>query len=275
MPAEMAYPSILVGLPSSGKTSFIAALWNALRDGDSQGKLMLDRLDGDDEHLDSIRERWLACEPQVRTITAGGKYPRMNLVDRDGTRIRLTLPDLSGEVFRDAISDRRWSRPLDEAISISKGVLLFLHPEEITVPIRIDQVRVKPAGAKQPPIWSETQAASQAKLVDLLQLILARQDSEQRRRLALICSAWDVVMPEDRTPYNWIMDIMPLLGQFITANDGLFSARVYGVSAYGGDPERDREVLLLKQPAERIRVLSDAGESHDITEPLSWLLTGS
>lgn len=278
MTNDQAYNSVLVGLPASGKTTFIAALWHVLRNRDVAGALSLAFLEGDDTHLDNIRDAWLSCKEQERTLPGAEHYLRLNLAGESGEKVCLGIPDLSGEGFRDAIRDRQWSEEVDYCVQESEGVLFFLHPEGIRPPVRIGQVRevvhgeTISAGAD----WRPELAASQAQLVDLLQLVLHRQKIREGRRVAIIVSAWDVLGDEERTPRQWLSDALPLFTQFLSANESnLFELEIYGVSAIGGDLEKDREALLEKRPSERLIVVGRGERAHDITAPIGWLLAGS
>jgi hypothetical protein len=61
---------IFFGLPSAGKTTFLAALWHAVEYNGIDASLTVEKLEGDREHLNDIRSCWLRCEPQRRTSTS-------------------------------------------------------------------------------------------------------------------------------------------------------------------------------------------------------------
>ena len=61
---------LLIGLPETGKTTFLAALWQVVESDEVPGALRLEKLHGDREHLNKIRADWLCCSPMGRTIIA-------------------------------------------------------------------------------------------------------------------------------------------------------------------------------------------------------------
>jgi len=78
---------------------------------------------------------------------------------------------------------------------------------------------------------------------------------------------------------------LPLLAQYLRRNSNSWTAQVYGLSAQGGDyddydaTEADsarkpqaEELRRLDRPSTRIRVVEDGRETHDLTEPLAWLM---
>lgn len=93
-------------------------------------------------------------------------------------------------------------------------------------------------------------------------------------RVALMLSAWDQVRaaPFELSPREWLKKEHPLLDQFLAANAEVFPAEVFGVSAQGGDLDKDRERLLSMDPIQRLEVVEGEESSHDLTVPLAWLM---
>ena len=91
---------LLMGLPATGKTTFLAALWYLVQDSEAKSTLMLDHVVGDVRHLNDIREHWLKCTPVPRTPTASELLLSMFLKEREsGQALTLHVPDLVGELF--------------------------------------------------------------------------------------------------------------------------------------------------------------------------------
>jgi hypothetical protein len=70
---------------------------------------------------------------------------------------------------------------------------------------------------------------------------------------------------------------LPLLQQFLEANDDLFECSVFGVSAQGGDitVAAEKQTLLeLDDALKRIKVRQEQQTGQDITKPIAWLLGG-
>ena len=66
---------VICGLPGSGKTTFLAALWHVVvQRADPNARLKFDSLkDGDHTHLNAITRRWQQAKEQIHTETASGK----------------------------------------------------------------------------------------------------------------------------------------------------------------------------------------------------------
>ena len=113
---------------------------------------------------------------------------------------------------------------------------------------------------------------TQVALVDLLQLF-HEFIQERPFRIGIIISAWDVI-EEPIAPSDWIRKYLPLLDQFLKSNSSRAMYRIYGVSAQGGKIPKDRDRLESHfKTSNRIQVVrDDENSSHDITEPVRWVV---
>jgi hypothetical protein len=75
-------------------------------------------------------------------------------------------------------------------------------------------------------------------------------------------------------PDSWLEAHLPLLYQYLVANSSVVRFKIYGVSALGGDLQKDLKKLQDEQiPAKRIRVLDDTRALHnDLTSPIRFAL---
>jgi len=263
----------MVGLPTAGKTTYLAALWNSLESG--SGKMSLSRLPESTSYLSQIREAWLQCVEIGHTTHGVINDTILELVTPHGP-ISLSIPDLSGEYFRDAWEKRSWTKTIDELIQNADGLLLFLHAK-VDKPVSLHDVAAL-AGALggQPEVagtskaaWLPEDASTEVKLVDLLQLANLQRPDHRLVRLAVIVSAWDLV-PGDPRPSDWLRDELPLLTQYLEVNPTLFRHRVFGISAQGGTLTQSSELLAHAEPATRIIARDDDGQI-DVTGPINWL----
>lgn len=59
---------LMIGLPQTGKTTFLAALWHVVKNlHEVPGALSLKKLQGDQEHLNRICDNWLEFKQVART----------------------------------------------------------------------------------------------------------------------------------------------------------------------------------------------------------------
>lgn len=281
---------LLIGLPSTGKTSFLAALWYAIQQKQSPTDLVLKKLDGDSGYLNKIRDAWLAFKPVGRNPTDTETFVSMWLKRSEGDEeVHLTFPDVSGESFKQQWTSRQLTVSYDKCLRSANGGILFIHPNSITLPLRIAEVDdlaalidddvAKEAAAPTtvaPPStpWDIEKAPTQVQLVELLQFLMRHPHFRQPFRLAIAISAWDLVAASKVNPENWIAQQLPLLCQFLSSNRKSFEVAFYGVSAQGGNYDGDDVAALQnKNPARRIEIVGNGVKNkHDITEPIRWLM---
>jgi Double-GTPase 1 len=118
---------VIIGLPASGKTTFLAALWHLVEAEETSCRLRLARWEGDLEYLNSIAEAWRSFVPVPRTSQIGDKDVTIHLVDREtGVQGAAFFPDLAGESFDTQVETRRCRPGFLENVAKGGGVLLFI-----------------------------------------------------------------------------------------------------------------------------------------------------
>lgn len=272
------YHSIL-GLPRSGKTTYLAALWHVLDAGEVATKLALDKLIGDNEYLNKIVEAWRRCEEVPRTSMQDEKQVAIYThAPASGTKVILRFPDLSGESFKQQFATRTCTPEYIRGFEDVGGILLFVNanrPNDGMTLADINSVLTIQGEQDEPSVerhWTPDLVPEQVRLVDLLQFLLRPPFLRRKRRLVVVVSAWDVVLAPKPTPKQWLMRELPFLHQFLFNNPASFDVRVYGVSAQGGDVAgAQRDALLRQTPSHRIECVGPGAEPHDITAPLVWL----
>jgi hypothetical protein len=277
----------IVGLPSSGKTTLLAALWHIIREPGSTTALSFDSLsDGNYEHLNALAKRWRAGKIQQRTQVSGARSVTMRLKDAAGQRVDVSFPDMPGEDFA-----RMWERR-----ELDKGMLGTLAAPALVVLVNGDTIRLpawvversalaKKLGVVSPEAeaidWSADLAPTQVRIVDLLQMLMSGDLDTGSRRLALLISAWDKVEGEELTPAELLEGKLPLLDQYLRSGRDPWTWHVWGLSAQGGiyeDPEKDEsfaetaKLRDLERPSDRIKIVDGDAVSSDITKPLAWLI---
>lgn len=272
---------VLIGLPATGKTSFLAALWYLVQHAQVVRRMTLERLEGDNKYLNQISSAWLLCQPVPRTPTDSEKVVSMSLKDTEsGNTVTLSFPDLSGESFSLQWAERQITTSYDNFLKAASGGVLFLNPDPHK-PSRIDvaaplvQEMNQADGNDDSPVvpWEASLAPRQVQLVDLLQFIAERDYFKPPFRLALVISAWDKLKEHNIAPAKWFATQVPLLFQFLESNRNLFEYTIYGVSAQGDDYTKAEELREV-DPSARIEVVSADGtnSSHDLTQILLWLM---
>jgi hypothetical protein len=118
----------------------------------------------------------------------------------------------------------------------------------------------------------------------MLQMLRCDAVQAPARKLAVVLSAWDKIEEEGQgiMPEQSLADELPLLDQYLRHGLDRWDVRVYGLSAQGGDFERDEETddEDRNERVAEIRALEDASDrirlmvpelSKDLTEPIAWL----
>lgn len=290
----------IIGLPSSGKTTFLAALWELVNERRVPKVLAFDSIgDNDLSYLRKIVTVWRKATEQARTRLTGLSAVKMNLKDDAGNVVEVSIPDAPGEDFRAMWEDRELGRVLGESLAAG-NIMLLLNGNKVKAPAWVTEraVQRKATGKQKaealPKNWHPSFAPTQVQLVDLLQLISHAPVGRAGRKIVVMISAWDKVEGERLTPDVFLKQKLPLLAQYLEAGRDGWNTRVYGVSAQGGeydgneanaqpvdgeapkkkvttgrDAERLREVDVA---ANRIRLVFAKSESNDLTEPLQWLM---
>jgi len=277
-----------IGLQSSGKTTFAAALWYLVDSREVPILLSKGAHTGDFAYLEKIAAEWSEAWQVPRTGIGQHENIRMNLKDRaTGQDVVLRFVDLPGESYERAFATRLVSDHVVEAFQESTGLMLFVRADQPRDDVTLlDLAKTLQEDADEDKLLDETMAEAtfdpaktprQVQIVDFLQSIQDDPLNLDIERVAVIISAWDKSLP-DADPDTWLKEKMPLLDQYLCNLDA--EVRVYGVSAQGGDVpdkkkgggEASRKALLsLAKATERIKVIGNGAALHDLTHPVRWL----
>lgn len=333
MAGDNSHSILAAGLPSSGKTTFLAALYAVLESGEVATNLKLERSGDNDAHLNKIRATWNQCRPVPRNDPGVRQIVPLSIVNSKGTqKVQLMFPDLNGETFRDQWIDRTTTMEQQALAEQSTAVQLFINPDKIVEPwqtrdvqkieavlsgisddennhltvaqgrnesrniqggenllaghtanasVHLESASTDDSGdspdsesSNPPKLWDAKCAPTQVVLVDILQMAIESLAKGGLQKIAVIVSAWDLVRNLGMSPDAWLADRLPLLHQFLKSNMEMHPYRIYGVSATGGNLDKDREKLLKMRRCDRIIVSGpDIHNEHDITEPIRWLIS--
>jgi hypothetical protein len=292
MPHEVRH--MAVGLQSSGKTTFAAALWYLVSSQQIPTSLKIGKHSGDHRYLETLANRWEEGWQVPRTKTLQQEVITMNLRDAaDLTDVSLQFADLSGETFEKAFATRFLSRKAATAFEDVENIMLFVSAndprDDMTM---IDYAAQMDENVNEDEVDEEASAEAkfdpaktprQVQVVDFLERIRQPPLSVPIQRVLVIVSAWDK-RPEHNDPAQWVKERMPLLDQYLRNAD--VKVRIYGVSAQGGDlPDLDnrpeigddaghldqKALLSLAKASERIQVVGYGADQHDLTHPVKWL----
>ncbi|ESZ12236.1 hypothetical protein X737_27920 [Mesorhizobium sp. L48C026A00] len=293
----------IIGLPGSGKTTFLAALWELVNERRLPKVLRFHSIgDNDQSYLRKIVKVWRSAKEQARTRLIGLSAVKMNLQNGVGNVVQITMPDAPGEDFRSMWEERELGRVLGDSLAAG-SIMLLVNGNKVKGPawiteratqrraIKVQKVEVLPRD------WEPSFAPTQVQLVDLLQQISHPPVGRACRKIVVMISAWDKAEGEGLTPDAFLVQKLPLLAQYLEAGRDGWTYRAYGVSAQGGEydrnaenaekneegeepekkakPAKGKDADRLREvdiPANRIRLVFGERESNDLTEPLQWLM---
>ena len=295
---------LFAGMHESGKTTFIAALWDYINSGKADKKLSLKSLaNTENQYLEKIRSEWLQCMKVTRTNLNESETVQMNVLNTASEKnLILEIPDISGELFNSHFQNREWDTYYENIVNQMGGILLFVNPKDkrnraqyiadaLAIEFEMENEFNEKAESnaqdtletqKEPteissvnfPQWSEEHTSNQVKLVETLQFIASRIEIHIPMRISVVISRWDLI--EDNgsgTPLSWFYTKMPLLHQYLICNEAIFQFQVFGVSAQGGDYMKndERSRLLSLEPHDRVIVKLENSFINDISIPIIWL----
>jgi hypothetical protein len=302
---------VIMGLPASGKTTFLAALWHLVEADETECRLTLGSYEGDLAYLNQIAEAWRTFQPVPRTSQVKDANVTIELIDRQtGAKSSGFFPDLAGETFDAQVEDRRCRPELVEGVKGDDGILFFISADVKGDALSVIELNammpgvdpnegqgaevvfdapdpsVTTAGDGTSPLtdaipvnkeWEPRMVPAQVRVVQILSDLLRSPFEPRPRRLAVLISAWDLVEGIDMPPHRWLAVQMPLVDQFLRSNNASFVYEVYGVSAQGVSLKNNAAVDLAAQmiPSRRIQIVGPEGAGHDLTVPLVWLMSSS
>ncbi len=301
---------VVMGLPASGKTTFLAALWHIIEADEVDCRLKLDHYEGDLKYLNGIAEAWRTFKRVPRTSQVGDKDVAIHFIDaQTNAKGRAVFPDLAGETFDVQVESRRCRPNFIRNVEADDGILLFISADSRQDSLSIVELNsmmpsedggpvasatddgesksltanpsldlgegAQVSGASKPGEWLPKKVPGQVRIVQLLSDMLRPPFALRMRRLVVILSAWDVVSSTKLTPEQWLAANMPLVDQFLRTNAEYFTFQIYGVSAQGVSlDDKDAVDRAAKMTSSRrISIVGQTERSHDITAPLVWLIS--
>lgn len=298
----------ILGGPGSGKTTYLAALVSALKDGESR---FFDEpaLPDDAAMLERLEDDLLDGRYPLRTPSGLASTLTLDLpVKGSAEQVTLEVSDYAGEEVERLFAQRDagWS-PAWEARANAKGILIFIRPPKwaplprIKPPVRLDSGLSAPGVLFDQPALDhdtgvvidagdDTRVPTELAAIELLQFLrfvrkLAPGERPARGavRVAVLISAWDAVDAGWRVegPEAFMRQQAALLEQFLWSNFHQDDVRVFALSATGGDLKNaDYQARYLERGADEpggfVAWHGEGGvqQRPDVTLPLAWALLG-
>jgi hypothetical protein len=265
--SERSAQLIVIGLPESGKSTYLGAFYYLLRKA-ADSRLALRVEPEERDYLQELEDKWLRFQPFRRSTHPGIKPIDLSLKSSNFGELELSIPDISGEGFDRLWENAIWPESVQELASEAGGALIFLNPASLKVPDLID-VSIEPHGESDPLPWVPEMAPTQAIICDLLEAV-ARERKGGLPPVAVVVSAWDIAADLGITPSKWLELQVPLLWQWLCARDGDFET--FGISAQGGDVSTEESRLALAADPDPLNRIRQGPGANELIDPILWLL---
>lgn len=211
--------------------------------------------------------------------TAAGTYTEtlLPVLTEGNVPIDLNWPDYAGEQVSQLLEERVIPASWQKRVENAEGWILMVRPKRTFL---AEDIFSRPLSDLQTsrPDDGVIERSSQARLVELLQMLLYTTHARTRRAkpaLAVVLSCWDELqMPEGTTPELVLRRNLPLLAAFVRNNWDERRRLVLGLSATGVALSEDapNEDFIYKG-AEQMgwAVTTDGIHTPDLTIPISLL----
>lgn len=275
---------ILLGGPDSGKTNYVARLWPALDEG--RGELTSAQQPDDISFVLEVAEHLLSGHfaPRSEHTEARRDFRVEVARSNESATAAIVVPDISGELWRKAVSDCELPIEWMNDLKAADGALLFVRVGSDQDIRPLDWVTSRDLLGKlgtedDEPSLAPTQVML-CELVRFLEVSLASRADGERPRLSVVVAAWDRADEGlvRAGPKAYLENEYPLLAgklRNLTALD----VRVFGLSIVGGDLQNDdacREGVQEHGLDGRgwVAVEREGGweKDGDVTLPIAWVV---
>lgn len=236
---------MIAGLPGSGKSTYIGALWYCLRHSvkDRRPKLIADNnnLPDDISVLNRLGDAYKAMKLINRTNSNENESVQINLIDVETEKsIQVEVPDFLGETFRDLV-ELKESELLNEWVDKAESLVYFISDVSVGEFEDDEGPEDDEAGApaKDIPPFNITSISSAAMNIMVLKNLLAKK---KFKKIVIVLSLWDKMTDNGTKPKNpedYLEENSPALYHFIVSN--IQNVSIIGLSAQGREYPKDDE----------------------------------
>ena len=273
---------VLLGGPDSGKTNYIGPLWRALDSG--EGALHAAEQPEDINFVLEITDHIFAggFAPRSEHSDARRDFEVVVAATKDGIQARIVVPDISGELWRNAVIESEIAPDWMSELKRASGALLFVRVGSDQDVRPLDWVTSrrmleKLGGEDNQGLPTQVMLCE---LIRFLEVSLVDREDGERPRLSVVVSAWDLVDAGmfKQGPLAYLEREYPLVAGKLTNLEDL-DIRIFGLSSVGGDLKHDptyRQAFLEAGPDGQGWVTVSDGDGwkkdSDITLPIAWAI---
>ena len=287
---------LLVGLPETGKTNYLARLWASLREGKSAVKSTVapQSIRYVEEALAHLLQGEFAGRTNLDFEDESGTFRVPVTMSATGAQADLVVPDVNGELWRKAVEDSEISQRWFDQMNDAPMAMIFVRalsplnhmPLDWVVSERIIELlqRQNKGELTEGETLSQADQEAANKIptqVYLCQLLRFLETTPrapgEKKRIAILVTAWDGLDPQRRAegPSRYLELEFPLFFGMLKSCAGLH-IEVFAVTIVGGDLTTDevfkKKFVESSEVYDSGYVMQGTTEHKDITLPLAWLL---
>ena len=278
----------MMGIPESGKTTFLVAFTFMLEDQTEGTRLHLNPSEPPEGMTKEFKEEmdhWGKFEPLTHTRVGQIHKMKYTLYDEKEERYILEIPDRYGEIFSNIVLNRYIEDETREEWLAADKILFFVNLNRMNIGSQEELLTELPQEMQQllkngkESLEKKKDADKKFILPDQFMLVELLQMLQEIRKngtfIKFIISAWDSlnlqsIDYEKQLPEIIFEKYLPFVYQFLKSNSNSIKAEFWGVSAQGSDLLDKEEIKKMSQALdsmERVIVVDSKGEvSHDLSK---------
>lgn len=278
----------MMGIPESGKTTFLVAFTFMLEDQTEGTRLHLNPSEPPEGMTKEFKEEmdhWGKFEPLTHTRVGQIHKMKYTLYDEKEERYILEIPDRYGEIFSNIVLNRYIEDETREEWLAADKILFFVNLKRMNIGSQEELLTELPQEMQQllkngkESLEKKKNADKKFILPDQFMLVELLQMLQEIRKngtfIKFIISAWDSlnlqsIDYEKQLPEIIFEKYLPFVYQFLKSNSNSIKAEFWGVSAQGSDLLNKEEIKKMSQALdsmERVIVVDSKGEvSHDLSK---------
>lgn len=267
---------MIAGLPSSGKSTYIGALWYNLCNSNTNMLMSAGELPVHIELLEKLSDLWQKIQKIERNSTEQNVVDNVliNLkVKQTGQEIALSVPDFWGEKFYNII-DQNNTDEIDEWCKEADSLFYMVCDVSNGLFYDDDKIEKESEGENDVlPLETKTMSPSAINIMVLKYLF----SHKKFKRLVLAVTRWDDVTNNGDDPENpevWLKSKSPALYNFVKHNYP--DALIIGLSAQGCNYRKKNwnkdDMLEKTENGVRAFVNDKNGIYYDLSKPLNFLM---
>lgn len=263
---------LIIGLPDSGKTTFLAQLYVRIKK--RKGKLRLSK-NADDLNIKAIESAVtaLANGNTTKTTSADDNLEVVLPVTLGDSEFKLVCPDYGGEQIRNIGDLLEVNQEMQDRVKSSDQWLFFIRPGEIFPEYDLSDTNYPDLQVSRDEELAIPEFSHQSRFLEILQALIHFKETGIRNqirtpRLFIVLTCWDELATE-KTPEQIILEKLPLLYDMICTNWGNHEFSFLGLSAqeFSLDTKDAKDKYLDELPENHgYLVLPDGTRDKDLTK---------